>query len=159
LLSLGALSHERTCRSFTIAAGLASAVTFGSESRRTRGHILLSQIRDFPFRRLLRLPGSRWRYSTPPPHGCGVPNRGHRVEQFSYPLSESDIPVVQEASVYVAVRTLLIEPLAGNGRLASTLIFQLSGRVYRALLNIWLFQLVVPDTCINRPLPVKGIHM
>jgi hypothetical protein len=24
---------------------------------------------DFPFRRLLRLAGSRWRYSTPPPHG------------------------------------------------------------------------------------------
>jgi hypothetical protein len=48
---------------------LASAVIFRSESRRTRGHILLSQIRDFPFRRLLRLAGSRWRYSTPPPHG------------------------------------------------------------------------------------------
>jgi hypothetical protein len=48
---------------------LASAVIFGSESRRTHGHILLSQIRDFPFRRLLRLAGSRWRYSTPPPHG------------------------------------------------------------------------------------------
>jgi hypothetical protein len=27
------------------------------------------QIRDFPFRRFLRLAGSRWRYSTPPPHG------------------------------------------------------------------------------------------
>jgi hypothetical protein len=47
---------------------LASAVIFGSESRRSRGHILLSQIRDFPFRRLLRLAGSRWRYSIPPPH-------------------------------------------------------------------------------------------
>jgi hypothetical protein len=32
-------------------------------------HNLLSQIRDFPFRRLLRLSGLRWRYSTPPPHG------------------------------------------------------------------------------------------
>jgi hypothetical protein len=48
---------------------LARAVIFGSESRRTRGHILLSQIQDFPLRRLLRLAGSRWRYSTPPPHG------------------------------------------------------------------------------------------
>jgi hypothetical protein len=48
---------------------LASAVIFGSESRGTRDQILLSQIRDFPFRRLLRLAGSRWRYSTPPPHG------------------------------------------------------------------------------------------
>jgi hypothetical protein len=31
--------------------------------------ILQSQIRDFPFRRLLQLAGLRWRYSTPPP--CG----------------------------------------------------------------------------------------
>jgi hypothetical protein len=48
---------------------LASAVIFGSESRRTRDHILLSQVRDFPLRRLLRLAGSRWKYSTPPLHG------------------------------------------------------------------------------------------
>jgi hypothetical protein len=31
-------------------------------------HILLSQIRDFLFRYLLRLAGLRWRYSNPPPH-------------------------------------------------------------------------------------------
>jgi hypothetical protein len=48
---------------------LASAVIFGPESPRTCDHILLSQIRDFPFRRLLRLARLRWRYSTPPPHG------------------------------------------------------------------------------------------
>jgi hypothetical protein len=48
---------------------LTSAIIFWSESRGTRDHILLSQIRDFPFSRLLRLAGSRWRYSTPPPHG------------------------------------------------------------------------------------------
>jgi hypothetical protein len=48
---------------------VASAVIFWSESHRTRSHILLSQIRDFPFRRLLRLARSRWRYSTLPPHG------------------------------------------------------------------------------------------
>jgi hypothetical protein len=48
---------------------LASAVILGSESLWTHVHILLSQIRDFPFRRLLRLAGSRWRYSIPPPHG------------------------------------------------------------------------------------------
>jgi hypothetical protein len=48
---------------------LASAVILGSEARGTRGHILLSQIGDYPFRRLLRLVGLRWRYSTPPPHG------------------------------------------------------------------------------------------
>jgi hypothetical protein len=42
---------------------LASAVILGSQSRGTRDHILLSQIRDFPFCRLLRLARSRWRYS------------------------------------------------------------------------------------------------
>jgi hypothetical protein len=40
-----------------------SAVIFGSESRRTRDHILLPQIKDFPFRRLLRLAGLRWKLS------------------------------------------------------------------------------------------------
>jgi hypothetical protein len=48
---------------------LASGVIFGSESRGSRDHILLSQIQDFPFRRLLRLAGVWWGYSTPPPHG------------------------------------------------------------------------------------------
>jgi hypothetical protein len=41
----------------------------GSESLGTHDHILLFQIWDFPFRRLLRLAGLRRRYSTPPPHG------------------------------------------------------------------------------------------
>jgi hypothetical protein len=36
---------------------LARGVIFRSESRETRDHNLLSQIRDFPFRRLLRLAG------------------------------------------------------------------------------------------------------
>jgi hypothetical protein len=48
---------------------LASPFILGSESHGTREHILLSQIRDFPFCHLLRLAGLRWRYSTPPPHG------------------------------------------------------------------------------------------
>jgi hypothetical protein len=64
---------------------LASAVILRSESCGTHDHILLSQIRDcaklegqvpvfitlgtgFPFRRLLRLAGLRWRYSILPPH-------------------------------------------------------------------------------------------
>jgi hypothetical protein len=63
------LTRGRVCH-LQLLLALARAVIFGSESRRTRGHILLSQIRDFPFRRFLRLAGSRWRYSTPPPHGC-----------------------------------------------------------------------------------------
>jgi hypothetical protein len=58
-------TRGRVCRLQFLLA-LASAVIFGSESRGTRDHILLSQIRDFPFRRLLRLAGLRCRYSTPP---------------------------------------------------------------------------------------------
>jgi hypothetical protein len=48
---------------------LVSAFILGCESHGTRDHILLSQIRDFPFYRLLRLVGLRWRYSILPPHG------------------------------------------------------------------------------------------
>jgi hypothetical protein len=47
---------------------LARAFIIGSESRGTRDHILLSQIRDFHFRRLQRLAGLRWMYSTTAPH-------------------------------------------------------------------------------------------
>jgi hypothetical protein len=48
---------------------LASAVILEFQSLGTRDHILVSQIWDFPFCRLLRLVRLRWRYSTPPPHG------------------------------------------------------------------------------------------
>jgi hypothetical protein len=48
---------------------LSIVVFLGSESLGTHDHILLSEIWDFPFRRLLRIAGSRWRYSTPPPQG------------------------------------------------------------------------------------------
>jgi hypothetical protein len=48
------LTRGRVCR-LQLLLVLARAVIFGSESRRTRGHILLSQIRDWPFRHLLRL--------------------------------------------------------------------------------------------------------
>jgi hypothetical protein len=77
---------------------LVSAVNFRFESLGTLDHILLSYIRepptwrvrspylypsgtgcplippgtDFRFRRLLRLAGLRWRYSTPPPHGVHI---------------------------------------------------------------------------------------
>jgi hypothetical protein len=62
----GALSDERTSLSFVYAAGSSQR----SLSRvRVPWYSLLSQIWNFPFRGLLRLAGSRWRYSTPPPHG------------------------------------------------------------------------------------------
>jgi hypothetical protein len=72
------LTIRRVCR-LQLLLDLASAVIFGSESRRTRGHLLLSRIRDFPFRRHLRLTGSRWNYSTPPPHGVLLTAAGPRL--------------------------------------------------------------------------------
>jgi hypothetical protein len=69
LLMWGAPSDERTGLSFIKAAGPRQR----SHSRvlvpGTRDHILLSQIRNFPFCGLLRLAGLRWRYSTAPPYG------------------------------------------------------------------------------------------
>jgi hypothetical protein len=87
------LTRERVCR-LQLLLVLASAVILGSESRGTRDHILLSQIRDslylegqvpvipqdqgspvippgtrFLFRRLLRLAGLQWKYSNSPPRG------------------------------------------------------------------------------------------
>jgi hypothetical protein len=55
----GILSDERTGLSFVYAAG---------PCQRSLSRVRLSQISDFPFRRLLRLAESRWRYSTSPPH-------------------------------------------------------------------------------------------
>jgi hypothetical protein len=48
---------------------LTSIVFLRSKSLGTGDHVLLSQIWDFPFHRLLWLAGSRWRYSISPPHG------------------------------------------------------------------------------------------
>jgi hypothetical protein len=89
------LTRGRVCNLLVqLLSGLARAVTLGSKSLRTHGHILLSHLRlpqlgrpgsriyipqeqggpvispgtGFPFCRLLRLAGLRWRYSNPPPH-------------------------------------------------------------------------------------------
>jgi hypothetical protein len=61
------LTRGRVCR-LQLLLALARVVSLGSECG-TRDHMLLSQIRDFPFRRLLQLAGLRWRYSTPSPPG------------------------------------------------------------------------------------------
>jgi hypothetical protein len=53
----------RVCR-LQLLLALASAVILGSESRRLATIFLLSQFRDFPFRRLLRLTGLRPRLHT-----------------------------------------------------------------------------------------------
>jgi hypothetical protein len=65
----GALSDERTGLSFTTYAGPHQRSHSRVPVVGTRDHILLSQVRDFPFRHLIRLAGLRWRYSIPPSHG------------------------------------------------------------------------------------------
>jgi hypothetical protein len=55
----GALSDERTVCCLQLLLASASVVILGSESLGTRDRILLSQILDFHFRRLLRLAGCR----------------------------------------------------------------------------------------------------
>jgi hypothetical protein len=65
----GARSDERSGPSFVCAAGPCQrSLSWVRVSWVSRPYFL-SQIWDFPFRRLLRLAGSRWRYSAPPPHG------------------------------------------------------------------------------------------
>jgi hypothetical protein len=76
-IRLSSLTRGRVCR-LQLLLALASAVTLGSDSRGASDDILLSQIRDFPFRRLLRLVVSRCRYSNPPTHGI-APSFGIRV--------------------------------------------------------------------------------
>jgi hypothetical protein len=81
------LTRGRVCR-LQLLLPLASTVSFGSEPRGTRDHILLSQIRVFSFRHLLRLAGLRCRYSKPPPH------RGESINYVS-PLFNSGANRIQ----------------------------------------------------------------
>jgi hypothetical protein len=74
------LTRGRVCHLYMLLA-LASAVFLGSESLGTGDHILLSQIWDFPFRRLLRLAGSRWRFR--PCLHTGYSTTTNRAEQSS----------------------------------------------------------------------------
>jgi hypothetical protein len=99
----GALSDEKTSLSFVYAAGSSQRSLSRVRVPWYSDQFLLSQIWGFPFRRLLRLAGSRWRYSTPPPHGfflafsrvptfitSAEPNTNHHFQQFTllcaYPL-------------------------------------------------------------------------
>jgi hypothetical protein len=80
----GALSDERTDMSFIIAAGprqrshFRVLVPWDSWS-----YFTVSDSR-LPFRRLLRLAGSRWRYSTPPPRGVGLAIVWSLLENYKY---------------------------------------------------------------------------
>jgi hypothetical protein len=100
----GALSDERTGLSFFMLLALASVVFLGSESLSTRDHILLSQIRDFPFRRLLRLAGSQWRYSTPPPQASILVIYSIRTDGVENTISKSSSLV---ACISVVAETCL----------------------------------------------------
>jgi hypothetical protein len=62
-------SDERTGLSFVCAAGPCQRSFSRALVPWDLRLILLSQMWDFPFRRLLRLAGSRWTYSTPSPRG------------------------------------------------------------------------------------------
>jgi hypothetical protein len=94
------------------------AVTLRSKSHRTHDHILLSHLRlpqprapgpciyipqeqvdpvippstEFPFCRLLRLAGLRWRHSNPPPHGLRPSLRSSQSQSQSYITTDS-LPV------------------------------------------------------------------
>jgi hypothetical protein len=80
---------------------LTRAVIFEFESRGSRDHILLSQIRDSPFRCLLRPAGLRWRYSAT------------RIENKSPCLT---VPLLFRFSVFIRCHGNVInEPLPSNG--------------------------------------------
>jgi hypothetical protein len=111
---------------------LDSAVFLGSESLGTRDHILLSQIWDFPFRRLLRLAGSRWRYSTPLKTGKQTIRFGPR-----YIASARTASTVLLLNAYLMLRSLdlvAIKTCSQSHSLASALssdstVLALSGHV------------------------------
>jgi hypothetical protein len=83
---------------------LASADFLGSESLGSRDHILLSQFWDFPFRRLLRLAGSRWRYSTPLPHEFFCTKKMKRWWTNDYHFRLGLFAIMSHASQERAVR-------------------------------------------------------
>jgi hypothetical protein len=142
------------CLLYTL-LGLASAVFLGSESLGTRDHILLSHIWNFPFHRLLRLAGSRWRYSTPPPHGY-VSIAFYNCHSV---LREVTVSKVSTTAFHECV----VSETCMNGCLAKYIIpclpplFRLLSSVYQTLLSKRLFQLVDQEMCFNKPLSNNGL--
>jgi hypothetical protein len=100
---------------------LASVVFLGSESLGSRDHILLSQFWDFPFRRLLRLAGSRWRYSTPPPRIVSkiTPRHGpHREHPLFHCCS-----CLSAGCVFSVLSSFVLGSLPGNGYIRQNTIY------------------------------------
>jgi hypothetical protein len=134
------LTRGRVCR-LKLLLALASGVILGSESRGTRDHILLLQIRDFSIRRLLRLAGLRCRYSTPAPHGSSLPrgpNRSHRLRGFhscsSWMLCLANHVLIPQATIWFPKRYPLLRniPCLTTCYLAATrsLLFVVTGTWY-----------------------------
>jgi hypothetical protein len=99
----GALSPRRgRVYRLQLLLALASAVIFESEPHGTHDHILLSQIRDFPFRRLLRLAGLGWRYSTPPPHGLTW-QRSHVSSLCNFGENRIEIIISNNSSIIICL--------------------------------------------------------
>jgi hypothetical protein len=116
----GALSNEkRVCR-LQLLLVLASAVILRSESLGTRDHILLSQIQGFPFCRLLRISGLRWRYSTSPPHGRTIflsLHIEHVIRHGSYRKHQSNSSVVMRVFIAaeMCLSSICLITLGGGG--------------------------------------------
>jgi hypothetical protein len=119
------LTRGRVCR-LQLLLAFASAVIFG----------LLSQIRDFHFRRILRLTGLRWRYATPHLNNhsimCPPFRNSGRTQYWSspptvplsfrvYPLLPTPVLIsYQRFGFYKPIRCcgkVLSEPLSSSGRL------------------------------------------
>jgi hypothetical protein len=97
------LTRERVCLLYMLLA--LDRVVFSGPS-------LLSQILDFPFRRLLRLAGSRWRYSNPPPHGWGLVSK--LKSKLCYDRrSVGQSVLVSSTHLGLTTRFLLVETVAG----------------------------------------------
>jgi hypothetical protein len=85
----GALSDERSGLSFVCAAGPCQRSLFRVRvSWNLRLYFTVSDL-DFYFRRLQRLAGSRWRYSTPSPHGFSLSESESYVTTNGQPASLS----------------------------------------------------------------------
>jgi hypothetical protein len=111
------------------------------------GSILLSPIWDFPFRRLLRLAGSRWRYSVLL-NWTLLYNHFARAAQKTQPVccwegvfTEPLQRKLLDCCLHIRYRgNMFIESLLSNERLFWRLVFRLSGVmshyvVHKALLN------------------------
>jgi hypothetical protein len=102
------LTTGRVC-SLQMLLALANSVIFRSESRGTRDHILLPQIRDFPFRHLLRLAGLRWRHATPPPHGILT------CESITYPFIIAREPKIEHSIQQFLCSSVIIRVFVVTG--------------------------------------------